>query len=143
MILLFAILFPLLAHSQPYSINWFKVAGGGGVSSNNAYTLTSTIGQQDAGAPVSGGGYSMTGGFWSMIAVQTPGAPLLSIALTGPNTALISWVASSAAFTLQQNGNLASTNWTAVTINVNNVNGTNQVTISPVTGYQFYRLKSE
>jgi hypothetical protein len=38
-----------------------------------------------------GGNFSLTGGFWSLFAVQTPGAPLLTIRLTTTNTAIVSW----------------------------------------------------
>ncbi len=66
--------------AQSYSINWYKVAGGGGASTGGVYSVSGTIGQHDAGQPMTGGTYSLTGGFWSLIAVvQTPGAPTLYI----------------------------------------------------------------
>ena len=66
--------------AQSYSINWYKVAGGGGASTGGVYSVSGTIGQHDAGQPITGGTYSLTGGFWSLIAVvQTPGAPTLYI----------------------------------------------------------------
>src|SRR5689334_5674203 len=66
--------------AQSYSIDWFKVAGGGGTSSNGQYTVTGTIGQADAGGQISGGQYAITGGFWSLISVlQTPNSPPLTI----------------------------------------------------------------
>jgi hypothetical protein len=68
-----------LASGQTYSIDWYKIAGGGGTSSNGQYSVSGTIGQHDAGGLMIGGGYSATGGFWSLYAVQTPGAPLLTI----------------------------------------------------------------
>src|SRR5882762_3829507 len=37
-----------LARSQSYEINWYKIAGGGGVSTNDQYSLSGTIGQPDA-----------------------------------------------------------------------------------------------
>ena len=40
-----------------------------------------TIGQHGAGGPMTGGNYSLTGGFWALYAVQTPGAPLLKITI--------------------------------------------------------------
>ena len=62
--------------AQNYSIDWYKIAGGGGTSTNGAYSLTGTIGQPDASSAMSGGNYSVTGGFWSLISVvQTAGAP--------------------------------------------------------------------
>src|SRR5947208_12407277 len=83
--------------AQTYSIDWFTIDGGGGTSTGGVYSVSGTIGQPDAGA-MSGGNYSLTGGFWSLFAVQMPGAPLLSIALTTTNSALVSWPSSSTGF---------------------------------------------
>jgi hypothetical protein len=44
------------------AIDWYRVAGGGGVSSGGAYVLDSTIGQHEAGQ-LSGGEYVLVGGF--------------------------------------------------------------------------------
>ena len=74
-----------------YTISWFTIDGGGGTSTGGTYTVTGTIGQPDAGL-MTGGNYSVQGGFWGIIAaVQTPGAPSLSIARTGTNTVVVSW----------------------------------------------------
>ena len=72
---------PAGAHSQTYSINWYKIAGGGGTSTGTVYSVSGTIGQPDASGPMTGGGYSVTGGFWSLIGVvqPLPGAPFLMI----------------------------------------------------------------
>jgi hypothetical protein len=68
-----------LAQAQSYTIDWFTVDGGGGTSTGGVYAVSGTLGQPDAGA-MAGGTFALTGGFWSMAdAVQTPGAPLLSI----------------------------------------------------------------
>src|SRR3974390_1449206 len=76
---LFAFAFPLQA--QQFSINWYKTAGGGGMNTTGGtYTVSGTIGQHDAGGPLSGSGYQITGGFWALLSVlQTPGAPTLYI----------------------------------------------------------------
>src|ERR1017187_10234850 len=75
--------------AQSYSVDWYKVSGGGGTSTGGGYSVSGTIGQHDAGGPMTGGGsYSVTGGFWALYAVQTPGAPVLSIKLTTTNTAI-------------------------------------------------------
>src|ERR1700722_6158619 len=91
-----------LLHAQNYSIDWYKVAGGGGTSANVQYSLSGTIGQLDAGGPMTAGNYSLTGGFWSLYAGQTPGAPLLSITISG-NRAIVSWPSSATGYTLQTN----------------------------------------
>ena len=65
---------------------------------------------------MSGGNYTIDGGFWGIIAaVQTPGAPLLSIARTTTNTVAVFWPSPSTGFTLQQNTNsISSVNWSNV-----------------------------
>jgi hypothetical protein len=45
--LLFALLIPTISFAQPYSINWYPVAGGG-VSTGGAYQVSGTIGPHDA-----------------------------------------------------------------------------------------------
>src|SRR5208337_1249301 len=110
LVLLFSLLIPAIGFAQSYSIDWYKVSGGGGTSTGGTYQVSGTIGQHDAGGPMTGGGYSLTGGFWALYAVQTPGAPLLTITYSG-NQAIISWPPSVAGWTLQTNGNLSTGTW--------------------------------
>jgi len=42
-----------------YSIDWYKIAGGGGTSTSATYQVTGTIGQPDAGGAMTGGNYSL------------------------------------------------------------------------------------
>jgi hypothetical protein len=129
--------------AQNYSIDWYKIAGGGGASSNGQYSVSGTIGQHDAGGPMTGGNYSLTGGFWSLLSVvQTPGSPAIRIFLTATNTAVIAWPSSATGFTLQVNGDLNGTTWNTVANPVNVVGSENQVVITPPTGRNFYRLKN-
>lgn len=130
-----------LPAADTYSIDWYKIAGGGGVSSNGQYTVSGTIGQADASvAPMNGGSYSLTGGFWALISVaQTPGAPTLYISRAG-NTVTVYWQAV-AGWSLQQNGNLANlSGWAVSGYSVTTSNGTNSVTITPPTGNLYFRL---
>jgi hypothetical protein len=141
--LLFALelLLPAIGFAQQYSIDWYTIAGGGGASSNGQYVVSGTIGQPDPGT-MNGGNYSLTGGFWSLLAVvQTPGAPLLTIHLTATNSAVISWPVSSPEFNLQKNSALGTANWGGVTNVPTVVGGQNQVIIAPPAGNWFYRLK--
>src|SRR5579871_5900644 len=69
--------------AQPYSIDWYKIAGGGGTSTNGQYTLSGTIGQHDAGGPMTDGGFSLTGGFWALYAIQSSIGPRLTITPVG------------------------------------------------------------
>ncbi len=86
---------------------------------------------------MTGGNYSLTGGFWSLIAVQTPGAPFLTITVTAPSTVVISWPLSATGFTLQTTTNVAATNsWAAYGGTVTS----NSATITPPAGNEFFRL---
>jgi hypothetical protein len=106
---LFTSLFFAVCHSvqsQSYSIGWYKAAAGGGMSTGGVYVVNGTVGQADA-CSMSGGVYTLAGGFWSLVSVaQTPGAPLLTITHSG-NSVTVSWPLASAGFALQQNNNLA------------------------------------
>ena len=131
-----------LGFAQQYSIDWYKVAGGGGTSTGGTYQVNGTIGQPDAGVPMAGGNYSVTGGFWSLISVvPTPGLPNLTITHAG-NSVIVSWP-NTGSYTLQQNGNLAvPAGWTTSGYSITTRNGTNSITISPPTGKQFFRLSN-
>ncbi len=128
------------ANAQSYSINKFAIAGGGGTSTSGVYAVSGTIGQHDASGPMTGGNFSVTGGFWSMYAVQTPGAPVLNIKLTTTNTAQVYWPTPSTGFSLQVNTNLTTTNWVTPAEIVTD-NGTIKfIIVNPPTGQRFYRL---
>jgi hypothetical protein len=126
--------------AQTYSIGWYKIAGGGGTSSNGQFTVSGTIGQHDAGGPMVGGNFSLTGGFWSLLSVvQTPGSPTIRIFLTTTNTAVVAWQVSATGFTLQQNDNLGPSGWAGAGSPIT-VGSENQVVIAPPVGREFYRL---
>lgn len=129
------------ALAQSYSIDWFTIDGGGGTSTGALYSVSGTIGQPDAGGPMTGGNFSLTGGFWSLYAVQTPGAPLLSIAKTTTNTLAVFWPSPSTGYVLQQNtNNVASVNWSNVVTAPIDDGVTKTVIVNPPTGNRFYRL---
>ena len=131
------------AFAQTYSIDWYSIDGGGGTSTGGVYTISGTIGQADAGH-LSGGNYTIDGGFWAIIAaVQTPGAPSLRVVRTTTNTVVIAWPSPSTGFSLQQNpvaNNGAG--WLSVTNTPVVVGSENQVIIAPPAGNKFFRLKS-
>ena len=131
------------AQAQSYAIDWYAIAGGGGTSTGGVYSVSGTIGQSDAGH-MSGGNFTLDGGFWGLIAVvQTPGAPTLRVVRTATNTVLIAWPAPSTGFSLQQNSVANnSVTWGGVTNAPLVVGSENQVIISPPVGNKFYRLKS-
>lgn len=125
-----------------FTIDWYKVGGGGGTSAGGAYQLTGTIGQHDAGGPMSGGPYSVSGGFWALYAVPTSGAPLLTMFLTPTNTAVVSWPSPSTGFGLLQNSNLAGANWVTPPEPVQDNGVTRFIIVNSPTGNRFYRLKN-
>lgn len=140
LICLLCICLPLAGFGQSYSINWYKISGGGGTSSGGTYSVAGTIGQPDAGGQMSGGTYSLTGGFWSLIAlVQTAGLPNLTIGHSG-GSVIVSWP-NTGTYTLQSIGNLAIGGWTNSNLTITTANGTNSVTITPPSGNLFFRLK--
>jgi hypothetical protein len=141
-IIVWALLAAASVIAQNFSIDWYRIAGGGGTSTSGVYTVSGTIGQHDAGGPMTGGPYSLTGGFWSLVAVQTPGAPLLKVSLTATNTVLISWPSPSTGFTLQQNSSVNSAGGWATVNQMPSDNGTTKsVMVNPPAGNVFYRLK--
>jgi hypothetical protein len=139
-LLLFSLCLPVIGWAQQYSIDWYKIAGGGGTSTGGVYAVSGTIGQPDAGGAMTGGNYSLTGGFWALISVvQTPGAPALNISHSG-NAVTVYWQDVSG-WNLQQNNNLSlSAGWSAsggVTLS----NGTNYLNVVSPTGNLFFRLQ--
>jgi len=124
-----------------FSIDWFTIDGGGGTSTGGVYSVSGTVGQPDASAqPMTGGNFSLIGGFWALFAVQTPDAPLLTIRLTPTNTAIVSWPSPSTGFLLQQNADLNTANWVTDPQSVTD-NGTNRfIIVNPPAGNRFYRL---
>ena len=61
---------------QSYEIAWWKVAGGGGTSTGNTYTLSGTIAQTEAGS-LTGGNYTLVGGYWGINMQQYIYLPLI------------------------------------------------------------------
>jgi hypothetical protein len=143
---IFIALFLLVAANtspaQTYSINWYKIGGGGGTSTNGQYSVSGTIGQHDAGGPMTNGVYSLTGGYWAMFAIQTLGAPLLTITHGAGNSVVVSWPSPSTGYVLQQNPNLVNSNgWANYSGATNVSSGTNSVTITPPAGTLYFRLR--
>ena len=89
---------------------------------------------------MSGGNYSLTGGFWSLISVvQTAGAPTLYISQSG-NTVTVYWQDVSG-WSLQQNNDLAvPANWSPSS-GVTSSGGTNYLNIMSPAGNLFFRLQ--
>lgn len=122
--------------AQTYSLNWATIDGGGGRSTGGVFTVQGTIGQPDAGGPMTGGSFSVTGGFWALpIAVQTPGAPTLTITRLNATQERISWAPNTPGFVLQETAILSPPNW------LNSPSGAaNPVTVTSSPNAKFYRL---
>jgi hypothetical protein len=98
----------------PYDLSWNTVDGGGGTfSTGGTFSVGGTIGQPDAGV-MSGGSFTLTGGFWPAASVPavgvnivsanppaaagnpyTPGQPFRDVLHTGTTTALTAGIGGS------------------------------------------------
>lgn len=74
-----AVLLAATVAADPFELEWRTVDGGGQMfSTGGAYSLGGTIGQHDASSfssPMSGGAYSLVGGFWPGAVTATCGCP--------------------------------------------------------------------
>ena len=122
--------------SQTFAIAWHTVDGGGGTSTGGAYSVSGTIGQPDAGRPMTNGQYSVTGGFWVLpTVIQTGEAPTLTIVPATPGNATLSWTPDTPGWILQETWVLSPANWT------NSPSGsTNPVLVLATLPTRFYRL---
>ena len=85
---------------------------------------------------MSGGQYSLIGGFWTLpIAVPTTGAPTLTILSASPGQATISWSPNTPGFVLQETLSLSPANWVD-----SPSSATNPVTVPATLPKKFYRL---
>jgi hypothetical protein len=99
----FALGLAIGALAQNYSIDWHTIDGGGGTSTGGVSFVSGTIGQPDAGGPMTNSQYAVTGGFWALpTAVQTTNSPTLTIVAATPGIARISWTPATPGFVLQE-----------------------------------------
>ena len=124
-----------------YSIDWYKIAGGGGVSTGGTYQVSGTIGQTDAGGPLTNGQYAVTGGFWALEAIQTPGAPRLWVSRTTTNTVVVWWALPDTGWQLQSATSMVAGSLWSDPLPYQ-TNTANLFYVEPVPpGNKFYRLK--
>ena len=134
-----------LTASAQYSIDWFTIDGGGGTSTGGVYSVSGTIGQPDAGV-MANGNYTLVGGFWGIVAaVQTPGAPLLTVVRSGSDVK-VSWPFPSTDFVLQSTTGLATppmaTIWGNFTVPAAVHTGNDWVVTIPLPpGNRYFRLR--
>jgi hypothetical protein len=127
----------LRSQAQPFSMDGFVIAGGGGTSTGGVYTISATIGQHDTGS-LSGGQFTLSGGFWAAIASQSSGVPtLLLFTAASSGQVMLTWNPDIPGFHLQVSPTLWPPAWT------NAPSGTNHPISVPITGAAgFYRLVS-
>lgn len=53
-----------------FQIDWWTIDNGGGTSQGGDYAVSGSIGQPDTGPRMSGGDYTVVGGFWG--GAETP-----------------------------------------------------------------------
>ncbi len=82
----------------------------------------------------------MAGGKVSAYLSRASLPPSLTITPTSTNTVLISWLAPSTDFTLQQNTDLSTTNWVPPFETVNSNSWIKYIIVNPPSGNRFYRL---
>ncbi len=128
------------------SLDWWSVDGGGGQSTGGAFTVAGTVGQPDAGR-MSGGSFSLDGGFWGGIAaIQTPVAPWLSIVHT-PGQITVAWPRPAEGWLLDWAPDIASPSlaipWTLVPVAQYQTNATHIfLPVTSVPGSRaFFRLR--
>ncbi len=95
------------------SVDWWTADGGGGVSTGGPYAVRGTVAQVDAAEVMTGGNYSVTGGFWAAPqVVEVPGSPVLRLSAEPGGGWRLSWPAPSAGWQLQGSPDLRT--WTAL-----------------------------
>ena len=93
---------------------------------------------------MSGGQFTLQGGFWSVVAVQTEGAPPLNVIKTNANVTVY-WSLPATGFVLDQTTTLVSppttNSWTQVPFPYQ-TNATHIfISVPPSTGPKYYRLR--
>jgi len=131
------------ASAADYAISWWTTDGGGSQSTGGVYCVTGTIGQPDAGGPLTNRQYSVTGGFWAVVAaLPTPGAPLLSVMRTETNTVVVSWPAPAEGWLLHATTDLVTGGsvWTEIPPPYETIGNNLFFTEPAPVGNKFYRL---
>jgi hypothetical protein len=124
------------AFAQSYAIDWFTIDAAGGTSTGGVYSVTGTLGQPDTGV-MSGGNYTVQGGFWPGLTVPSPtGLPTLFIQLSG-NNVIISWFPATPEFVLEETTSLSEPSWVA------GPSGNPTIPISTTGEARFYRLHKQ
>jgi hypothetical protein len=120
-----------VVQAQDFSIDWWTIDGGCSSSIGGSYEVTGTVGQPDAGV-MSGGPFTLQGGFWPGIIVTSTDAVTLFIQCYG-DAVIISWSPATDGLELQTTTDLTKPVWTTAPSG-------NPVTIRVMEPARFYRL---
>ncbi len=135
----------LTSHAQsggPFDLKWSTIDSGGGTSRGGQFSLSGTIGQPDPGT-LAANQFKLEGGFWSGVSVvQTAGAPLLKIKLSGGGQAVLSWPVSATGFVLEETPSVGPLSvWSATPQAVMDTATEHTVTVPAAGVMKCYRLK--
>lgn len=127
-----------------FAVDRSVISSGGGTSTNGAFSITGTLGQPDAGPRLTGGVFTVDGGFWGAVTLQqTPGAPLLTLQhLKVSGTLFFSWPITAESYVLDSSplvGPAAS--WTPVSASVQLDGQHRTVTLPQQPGQRYFRLR--
>lgn len=132
-------LFATVAGESPLTNQWYDA--GTGLPVMGATNTTLVLTNVQVGASY----YLLTanafGSEQSTNATLTINPPAETVFITATNTIIIGWPETYSDYTLQQNSDLATTNWVNITNAVNVVGGQNQVFLPMTRTNMFYRLK--
>ena len=130
-----------------YAIDWHTMDGGGGASTGGVYSVSGTIGQPDAGGAMTNGSFALVGGFWAApVAVQTPGAPQLTMERLANGLVRIYWPRPAENFRLESTSTFAmpetNTFWNLIPFPYQ-TNATHIWILDSTSGSQFFRLRKQ
>lgn len=126
----------------PYTLTANNASGGGGSSTGATYAIQGTTGQPD-GATLTGGSFTLTGGFWGItIVIPTPNAPNLVISHASPTVVRLRWPATGAdGFQLETTTSLAAPAWSPVPGGFTPDGADRYQEVNSLAPLQFFRLR--
>ncbi len=129
-----ALLTPAVVGAESYTIDWHKIAGGG-TSTNGSLQISGTIGQPDACAALTGGGYSLAGGYVGVIApVQDSYVAGTGGTISGVSSQLVNYGSSGAAVTAVPSPGYQFVSWSdgVTTATRTDLNETSNLSVSAI-----------
>ncbi len=87
-----------------FDLSWSTIDGGSRTSSGGGFVLNGTIGQADAGGPISGGSFALNGGFWQP-SCAVPQAVANESIQPASGSVQLSWASGAATFNIYRAAN--------------------------------------